>query len=193
MTRNQIAWFEAKEAKRHNVATETETQRMNTIVATETNRHNVASEGLQHEANVINQQHYERMDAETNRHNVATERETERHNQQTERVDLWFKTATTQEQARHNRATEAQTESSLNLQAGNLLLQVAKTDIEKAKTEAEIESMGYRNILTQQQSLETLSQKYLNEIRAEKEHASIYQGWGNLLLNGAKFGMTAFN
>lgn len=186
MTRNQIAWFEVNEAKRHNVAVETETQRMNTLVATETNRHNVAYETLQHEANIINQQHYERMDAETNRHNVATENEARRHNVRSESTDLWYKTASIQEQARHNRVSEQQTDASLDLQAGNLLLQSARADVEKARAKSEIKAQDYQNILTQQRAKETLSQTYLNEVRAEKEHYSIYQGWGNLFLNAAK-------
>lgn len=62
MTKNQIAYFNAKETQRHNYVTEQETNRSNLAKEYETYRHNYATE------------------VETNRHNVVGETETYRHN-----------------------------------------------------------------------------------------------------------------
>lgn len=91
MTHNQIEYWNYRENSRHNVETERETNRSNVARESETNRHNVVTETETHrsnvaneqlkgeendirrEANVINREHYERMDAETSRHNAAQE------------------------------------------------------------------------------------------------------------------------
>lgn len=62
MTQNQIRYAELKEAARHNLAGEVETNRSNVAREVETNRHNIVSEN------------------ETVRHNISTEGETNRHN-----------------------------------------------------------------------------------------------------------------
>lgn len=101
MTTNQIAYFSAKEQQRHNLATERETGRRNTI----------------------DESHFVRMDAETLRHNLATEQqardqlnlgyaqldlgnrqleETQRHNYASESLSL----GTLNESIRHNKASE---------------------------------------------------------------------------------------
>lgn len=73
MTQNQISWYRAKEEKRHNVVSEGETIRHNVQeeqIGWEGNR-------IKDDANVINQYHFERMDAETRRHNKVGERQTQ--------------------------------------------------------------------------------------------------------------------
>lgn len=77
MTHNQIAYFQAQETQRSNLATEKETNRANLARENEINRNNRA------------------VEAETNRHNLATEYETSRNN----RAQLL-------EGSRHNYATE---------------------------------------------------------------------------------------
>lgn len=59
----------ANEVTRHNQVTEGETQRHNVVTEGESARHNRASEGLQHESNVIQDSHFQRMDAEQVRNN----------------------------------------------------------------------------------------------------------------------------
>lgn len=76
MTHNQIDYAKLQEDKRHNVEVESN----NRNVLAENTRHNKAVEQIQHEANIINQSHYARMDAENARHNQSVEAETNRHN-----------------------------------------------------------------------------------------------------------------
>nr|AVX53454.1 putative ORF1 [Marmot picobirnavirus] len=84
MTRNQIAFQEHLEGKRHNVATENETYRNNVATLSETNRHNLVweaetqrhntqTEKAAFEANAINAAHFQRMDQEGHRSNLANE------------------------------------------------------------------------------------------------------------------------
>lgn len=61
----------ANEVTRHNLVTEGETQRHNVVTEGESARHNRATEGLQHESNVIQDSHFQRMDAEQVRNNRA--------------------------------------------------------------------------------------------------------------------------
>lgn len=77
MTSNQIAYFQAQEAQRHNQSAEKETNRANIARETETYRSNRVSE------------------IEAGRHNRAVEYETSRNNR-----------AVLSENARHNQATE---------------------------------------------------------------------------------------
>lgn len=119
MTQNQISWYRAKEEQRHNVAGEGETQRHNIqeeAIGWEGNR-------IKDDANIINQYHFERMDAENKRHNRMSEKQTQtslrqknkdiqvnrasineakRHNLQLEHNDRYRM----KEQYRHNLATE---------------------------------------------------------------------------------------
>lgn len=76
----------ATETNRHNMVTEQETNRHNVSTENETNRHNLASESNDQQRNIINQQHYERMDAETRRHQLQTEQEEHRSNVATEAI-----------------------------------------------------------------------------------------------------------
>ncbi|AKN50625.1 ORF1 [Picobirnavirus Equ3] len=80
MTQNQIAFRNAKENERHNLATEAE----NT-------RHNSQTEAAQWQSNVLADQHYQRQDKiavynarEAQRHNAAMEAETNRSNTERE-------------------------------------------------------------------------------------------------------------
>lgn len=59
----------SNEVTRHNLVTEGETQRHNVVTEGESARHNRATEGLQHESNVIQNSHFQRMDAEQVRNN----------------------------------------------------------------------------------------------------------------------------
>lgn len=91
MTANQIAAFVAKENARHNLATEEELTRSNKTKENENKRHNLATEmnasqtlelnrALGNQQNIINEQHYQRLDSESQRHNRAVEEETNRTN-----------------------------------------------------------------------------------------------------------------
>lgn len=94
MTQNQVAYWNLQELKRHNAATEAETNRANVTAEQETSRKNRASESVQlmtHQEAVRHNLAQENLNitqlAETQRHNVAQElqfsiqsRETERHN-----------------------------------------------------------------------------------------------------------------
>lgn len=84
MTSNQIAWQNAMESRRSNLAREAETNRSNVARETETNRHNLADEG------------------ETHRHNVVGEQETALHNRNTEGLTM----GQLVEANRHNTVTE---------------------------------------------------------------------------------------
>lgn len=76
MTHNQIDYAKLQEDKRHNKEVELNARN----VLAENTRHNTETERIQHEANVINSNHYARMDAESVRHNQQVEAETNRHN-----------------------------------------------------------------------------------------------------------------
>lgn len=110
MTHNQIAWQNALETVRSNLAREQETRRHNLIGEQETGRHNV------------------RVEDETHRHNTATERvsildlnEKVRHNVRSEhlnerdinerirhnRVAEYWNSLDTRERSRHNRMQES--------------------------------------------------------------------------------------
>lgn len=113
MTSNQIAYHNAKETQRHNLATEQET-----------NRHQVMQEALTRWANAIqdwqvavNNAHYARMDAETERanraresQNAATLQETYRSNISNEdikRASNRLEAAQIAETSRHQRTIES--------------------------------------------------------------------------------------
>lgn len=80
MTHNQIAYAAHLENQRHNVTSETETERQNRVFLTETNRHNLATEAISAESNVINARHVDNQYTlgsrnldENIRHNIASE------------------------------------------------------------------------------------------------------------------------
>lgn len=137
MTSNQVAYNTLRETKRHNVATETETNRsnlereqqgrsqiaINQFIASEQQRHNLQSELLGRDT--LN---------ESIRHNVSVENETSRHNRQTEALG-W---GTLQEQRRHNVATESISRQGLTIQAQQVALgyeQLGETKLHNAAQE----------------------------------------------------------
>lgn len=69
MTSNQIAYWNLQEAKRSNVARETETSRSNRAKEGETSRHNVAQEYIDRSRVSVDRDKL----AETSRHNLKTE------------------------------------------------------------------------------------------------------------------------
>lgn len=100
MTSNQILAYNAKETARHNLATEEELTRSNKAKEKENYRHNVATEvnasetlalnrALGNQQNVINEQHYQRLDSESQRHNRAVEEETNRTNVAKEKLTAY--------------------------------------------------------------------------------------------------------
>jgi hypothetical protein len=112
MTQNQIAYHNAKEVQRHNLATEAEL-----------NRHQLVQEQLSKWANslneysiAVNKAHYERMDAETARANKTRESlsgqtlsETTRSNVASERIKAQanqIQAASVAETSRHQQAME---------------------------------------------------------------------------------------
>lgn len=108
MTRNQIDFWNMKEAGRHNKSTETEVARHNKVSEavdigdlSERTRHNKMSEAV----DVGNLR-------ELSRHNLATERVADRNT-----IISKFNAA---ENARHNKASEALTGTDLNIRAGTL-------------------------------------------------------------------------
>lgn len=83
MTKNQIDYWNYVENSRHNLAMERNEARKQD----EVNRSNMAQEAIaqqgnaiKRQQNIINQSHYERLDAESQRANLARERETNRAN-----------------------------------------------------------------------------------------------------------------
>lgn len=101
MTQNQIRLAELKEAMRHNLISEGETERHNVTTENESNRHNVVTEKQQHSQIAIN----DFAARETARHNVSTENETNRHNLIQEQLSKQAQDET----VRHNLATEVET------------------------------------------------------------------------------------
>lgn len=108
MTQNQIAYHNAQELKRHNVATEQEV-----------NRHQLMQEALTRWANAltnyqiaVNNAHYKRMDAETERANRARELQNER--------TLGLNAQGVAETHRSNVANEYIKESANRIQAANV-------------------------------------------------------------------------
>lgn len=65
MTKNQIDYWRLEEDKRHNRATERETNRANVEREVEQARTNLANEGIKATANMINSRHYQNQDALT--------------------------------------------------------------------------------------------------------------------------------
>lgn len=137
MTHNQINYWNLQESKRHNVVTETET-----------NRHNVATENID----------LGRLQ-ETTRHNLATEGETNRHNVRTEGqtdVNLGLQQGTLSEVQRHNLASEQLGYGNLNLGYGQLTEQqrhnVSTESIQKFQAVSQDELNKARSQLLQTQN-----------------------------------------
>lgn len=98
MTTNQIQYWNLQEQKRHNLATESQTDRN----LTENERSHRANESLVLMQNLESARHNLAGELETNRHNVAYEQETQRHNVAVED----FNNRSLIEVNRHNIATE---------------------------------------------------------------------------------------
>lgn len=173
MTRNQIEYWNMKETGRHNLATETETNRSNLAREgidisnlQETQRHNKAVEGETQRSNVSNENiKRQNLDlgyyqaGEVSRHNMATEALTG--------VDLNIKSGQLAETGRHNIATETvqqtQAEASAELAKANKALTDVQTEWAALKAQAELE-------LTQSQisEIDARIDKYAAEIAKAK-------------------------
>lgn len=160
MTRNQIEYWKYREGQRNNLVTEAETERNNRAVLAETNRANLAREGenyrtnkanedIRREANVINANHYARMDAETNRANLAREQETNRANRAAESIGrtnayanvLGSQASLSQAAAQHRNAT-------INEQMLPINTQKAQTEAYNAQTNRMNANTNQRNATT---------------------------------------------
>lgn len=197
MTKNQIDYMNGQEQMRHNRAVELETFRNNNLVIAETNRHNVVTEvetmrhnvsdeNIRHEANLINNLHYQRMDAETQRHNVAVENETNRHNVQSENAAFesnrigWANVTV----AKQNAATNAMNAATNRMQA-----ETAQFD---AKNKAVQYESSYLNAVSNSQvnsakvanlNAQTRYQNDSNALRPITEATNIFEtlGLGSVL------------
>lgn len=167
MTSNQIAYHNAKETERHNLATEQET-----------NRHQLVQEALTKWSNAIqrwqvavNNAHYTRMDAETARANRAKEtqnaaalQETYRSNVSNEdikRASNSLQAAQNAETSRHQKTMESIQE---RLNASIIPLNVAKTVESGAST-------GYAKARTQTET--QMPNKIINEIDEINSQANL--------------------
>lgn len=167
MTSNQIAHHNAMETKRHNLATEQET-----------NRHQVMQEALTRWANAIqnwqvavNNAHYARMDAETERANRAREnqnaaslQETYRSNMSNEdikRASNRLEAAQIAETSRHQRTIESIQD---RLNKSMIKLNEAKSVESGATT-------GYTNARTQTER--RMPTKVINEIDVLNSQANL--------------------
>lgn len=177
MTKNQIAYYDARERKRSNLANEgltqlrdAETARANLARETETNRSNVARETETARANRA-------AETETNRANVARESETQRSNLarelETTRSDVARETETNRsnlanelqrsrelaETRRSHMANEALTSANIAEQTRSNLAREFETNRHNTSTEA---------ATTRQQDL-----SFINEQRAQDVNKSI--------------------
>ena len=167
MTSNQIAYHNAKETERHNIATEQET-----------NRHQLVQEALSRWSNAIqkwqvavNDAHYTRMDAETARANRAREtqnaaalQETYRSNVSNEdikRASNALQAAQVAETSRHQKSMESIQD---RLNSSIIPLNVAKT----VEAGAEI---GYTKAKTQTEN--RMPNKIINEIDVLNSQANL--------------------
>lgn len=74
MTRNQIDYWRLQEEKRHAKTQERETERANRAESKDRRLSSMLDRAVRSQQNVINSEHYLRMDTETKRHNVEQER-----------------------------------------------------------------------------------------------------------------------
>lgn len=74
MTRNQIDYWRLQEEKRHARTQEKETERANRQESKDRRLTAKLDRAVRAQQNVINSEHFKRLDSETNRHNLETER-----------------------------------------------------------------------------------------------------------------------
>nr|UDL14580.1 MAG: hypothetical protein [Jiangsu picobirnavirus 88] len=116
MTRNQIAYKELQEQRRHNYAMEFETNRANLakedatrVQNAETQRHNMVNENVEQRKVMETGRSNRAHESETNRHNVTVEAETMANNLRT-----WT------EMKRHNESVESINQYANSLQASKI-------------------------------------------------------------------------
>lgn len=167
MTSNQIAYHNAKETERHNVATEQET-----------NRHQLVQEALSRWSNsiqewqvAVNDAHYTRMDAETGRANRARETQNAAALQETYRSNVSnedIKRASNMLQAAQNAETSRHQKTMESIQDR---LNSSIIPLNEAKTVESGASAGYTNARTQTER--RMPNKIINEIDEINSQANL--------------------
>lgn len=167
MTSNQIAYHNAREVKRHNVATEQET-----------NRHQLVQEALTRWSNAIqkwqvavNDAHYARMDAETERANRARENQNAAALQETYRSNVSnedIKKASNRLQAAQIAETSRHQQAIESIQDR---LNSSVIELNEAKTVESGASTGYTNARTQTEI--RMPNKVINEIDVLNSQANL--------------------
>jgi hypothetical protein len=210
MTQNQIAYKNAREQERHNVATEQET-----------NRHQLVTEALQKWANAlqnyqiaVNNAHYVRMDAETQRSNKARETETIRSNLAGEYIKdsaNRIQSASVAETSRHQRVMESlQDELNKSTQASNYA-RAEESYSSAGLKEAQTITEGYRpgQIVNEIDLTNTSANLNRERLNTEKTHqivnvtqsiknvsgavGDIFKAVGDLLPGGSSAGESLAN
>jgi len=167
----QVQYWSLQEDKRHNRATEYETNRHNVSVETETHRHNVETELLGNRS--LN---------ETIRHNVATEsywnrslNETIRHNRETEAVG-WYN------------AGSQRISANAALLSANANVRNAETNFQRMRNDyalgLQANNISLFNAQTQDR-LATVQEKRL-AVDTDRYNAEIAQGWATIMNNQAR-------
>lgn len=167
MTSNQIAYHNARETERHNVAMEQET-----------NRHQLVQEALSRWSNsiqewqvAVNDAHYKRMDAETGRANRAKESQNAAALQETYRSNVSnedIKRASNQLQAAQNAETSRHQQAMESIQDR---LNSSIIPLNEAKTVESGASAGYTNARTQTER--RMPNKIVNEIDEINSQANL--------------------
>lgn len=167
MTSNQIAYHNARETERHNVAMEQET-----------NRHQIVQEALSRWSNAIqswqvavNDAHYSRMDAETARANRAKENQNAASLQETYRSNISnedIKRASNRLQAAQIAETSRHQQSMERIEQ-NLNSSIIK--LNEAKAVESGASTGYTNARTQTEI--RMPNKIINEIDEINSRANL--------------------
>lgn len=165
MTRNQIAYVQHQEARRHNLVTESQTAQ----VITETNRHNLASEGIQN-----------RQIDEQARHNRATESISWANLAELNRSNL-------ANEAIRSEANKIQSSSIAEIKRHNIESEgVAwyQADISKSLADSTILRNSIQNTLTQEQSSKTKAETF----KTWADFGKVIYGVGSDILSGLSAG-----
>lgn len=119
------------ETNRSNVANEIETHRSNVAREVETNRHNRADEEIRNDQNIINREHYLRMDEETHRSNLANEK---------------IRSAEAQVKLRDVQTKQAYNTGSLALGYANLAENVRRSQVSEANEQYRLNELQRANL-----------------------------------------------
>lgn len=173
MTTQQIEYAKHLEQQRHNKATEelgtaqlNETVRYNTASLAETQRANLARENLTSQQNVINNAHYQRMDAEAARHNVASE--------SIARSQVGLGYAQLSEAQRHNLMGERIAGQQLAEQSRHNVEMEAETALSHRNTETlSAEANASRALSAQSNFINAVTQQRITEARADEIASNI--------------------